>query len=126
MMRTLLIIAASCLLAAAIVLSPLAQPAGTAPKKAQSPAQQPDPAGRCPTCSAEMITVPILIGMPTTEMARQLELGRVLLGGCVYDPSQPQKAVVYLKCRKSLQKGMKHWRRLPKDFGKDARAGGRS
>ena len=122
MTRALLI---SGCVAAAILLSP-GLPCASAARKAGATAPQP-PVGaeRCPVCRQSLTAVPIRIGLPTTEMVRQLRLGHALLGGCVGGPGK-QQATVCLKCRKWIQPGMKHWQPLPKEFGKDAHAGGRS
>src|SRR5207249_9604076 len=75
---------------------------------------------KCPTCSTNLVSVPLLIGFPTKEMAREEALGRALLGGCIGQPSNPEKASVCLKCRKLKTEQMKYWQDLPKSFGKDA------
>ncbi len=88
------------------------------PQQEQKPQKPPVRAEKCLACKQQnLITVPILIGIPTEEMLRQLEHGRALLGGCVGNPGKPQQAQVCLKCRKWKTKEMKHWQPLPKEFG---------
>jgi len=67
-----------------------------------------------------LVAVPILIGLPTKEMVREVELGHALLGGCVGDPSKPEKALICLKCQKWKTEQMKYWQVLPRNFGKDS------
>jgi hypothetical protein len=75
---------------------------------------------KCPTCSTSLVTVPILIGFPSKQMEREFELGHVLLGGCIGNPSKPETAFVCLKCRKWTTGEMKSWQDLPSGFGKKA------
>jgi|GEM_PF-2219836 len=73
---------------------------------------------KCPACSNRLITVPILIGRPNQKMITEVTHGRALLGGCIGNPSEPEKAFACLKCRKSKDESAKLWQDLPKNFGK--------
>jgi DNA-directed RNA polymerase subunit RPC12/RpoP len=42
----------------------------------------------CPSCN-EKTGVDVVYGMPSIEIARQVELGEIALGGCVIEPNQP-------------------------------------
>ncbi|MDH5756340.1 MAG: hypothetical protein OEZ55_06715 [Nitrospinota bacterium] len=42
----------------------------------------------CPECGADDI-LPIRYGMPGTEMMREMEEGKAVLGGCVIDEDAP-------------------------------------
>ncbi|MGV0962328.1 MAG: hypothetical protein ACOYBT_00385 [Polynucleobacter sp.] len=42
----------------------------------------------CPTCNKNT-GVDIVYGEPSIEIARQIELGEIALGGCVIEPNQP-------------------------------------
>ena len=64
-----------------------------------------------------MTTVPMLVGLPTEEMRRQLQHGRALLTGCVGDPRNPVIACLCLNCSKWKTPDMRHWQLLPQDFG---------
>ena len=43
---------------------------------------------RCPSCGAGEV-VPILYGLPTAEVDRAAEAGKVVLGGCVVRVGMP-------------------------------------
>lgn len=75
---------------------------------------------KCPMCSSALVSVPILIGYPSKQMAQEERAGRALLGGCVGDPSRPKMAFVCLKCRQWKKAGTKIWQDLSENFGKDA------
>ena len=73
---------------------------------------------KCPNCSTNLITVPVLFGYPSPAMFREVKLGHALLGGCVGGPTT--QAMVCLKCRKWKTEQMKEWQDLPEMFGKDS------
>ncbi len=72
----------------------------------------------CPTCAAALDRVPMLVGLPTKDMADKVDRGEALLAGCVGDPHNPEQAFVCLKCRKWKTQLMKHWQPLPQNFGR--------
>ena len=43
---------------------------------------------QCPTCN-QKTGVEIVYGMPSEELAKQAELGEIVIGGCVIEPNQP-------------------------------------
>lgn len=72
---------------------------------------------KCPRCSSAMKTVPVLVGLPTTEMTAKLKRGKALLAGCVGDPHNPEYACICPSCRKFKTVRMTYWRDLPAEFG---------
>ena len=43
---------------------------------------------RCPNCNSENI-IDIIYGYPTDELLEDSKAGRVVLGGCIVEPSNP-------------------------------------
>ena len=74
---------------------------------------------KCPQCGAEMKMVPMLVGLPTKEMAEQVRHGKALLAGCVGDPRNPEQAFVCTECRKWKTDRMLYWQDLPQNFGQE-------
>jgi hypothetical protein len=72
---------------------------------------------RCPSCGSAMMTIPMLVGLPSEEMREQVRRGKALLAGCVGDPHNPEIACVCTKCRKWKTADMTHWQVLPREFG---------
>ena len=68
--------------------------------------------------------VPILIGMPTTEMQETVRQGKALLGSCIGPPDPPPQANVCEQCRLWKTDEMKYWQPLPKEFGELAATNG--
>ena len=46
---------------------------------------------KCPQCGNKTV-LPIAYGMPGPELWEESEQGRVLIGGCIITPNQPNKA----------------------------------
>jgi hypothetical protein len=62
-------------------------------------------------------SVPMLLGLPSTNMSAQVKRGEALLGGCMGNPDKLERAFVCEKCREWKTDGMVYWQPLPKDFG---------
>jgi hypothetical protein len=61
--------------------------------------------------------VPILIGLPSTNMIAQVKRGEALLGGCMGNPDKLDRAFVCDTCREWKTDGMADWQPLPMEFG---------
>lgn len=55
-----------------------------------------DGVGRCPSCGSER-TVPIVYSLPSADVERRAQEGEVVLGGCIVEDDQPDRAC--LDCR---------------------------
>jgi hypothetical protein len=44
----------------------------------------------CPACGSRR-TIPIVYGMPGTELIEQVKRGQIVLGGCLVGPDQPDR-----------------------------------
>jgi len=67
---------------------------------------------KCPNCGSKMI--PIVYGMPSSDLFEEAEQGKVFLGGCMEEVNPP----VYHcnKCRRSYSKNLRKYIEEPNNF----------
>jgi hypothetical protein len=61
--------------------------------------------------------VPMLVGLPNTDMMDIYRRGEALLAGCIGNPNHPETAYLCQTCNQWKTANMAYWQPLPKDFG---------